>query len=127
MICIGLVEATVFQVAEETIDGIDVFILRGEFDAYAMPRLGDQLDAALERGLSEVVIDMCDVTFVDMSTLNCIVRAMKAVYRHNGHLDVACADRNVLRAFDLAGLRHALRVYPTREEAIAHLKERNAV
>jgi anti-anti-sigma factor len=100
--------------------------MRGEFDAFSMPMLGELLDAALGRGEYEFVIDMCDVTFVDMSTLNRIVRAMKEVYRHNGHLDVACAERNVVRAFDLAGLRHALRVYPTREEALEHLKDRLA-
>src|SRR5204863_8104181 len=107
-----------------TVDDVAVFYMRGEFDAFSMPMLDELLDAALERGEYEFVIDMCDVTFVDMSTLNCIVRAMKEVYRHNGHLDVACADRNVLRAFDLAGLRHALRVYSTREEAIEHLTDR---
>jgi anti-anti-sigma factor len=108
------------------VDDIDVFVMRGEFDAYSMPMLGDLIDQALGRGEYEFVIDMCGVTFVDMSTLNRIVRAMKEVYRHNGHLDVACADRSVLRALDLAGLRHALRVYPTREEAIAHLKDRQS-
>ena len=77
-----------------------------------------------ERGDYELVIDMCAVTFVDMSTLNRIVRAMKEVYRHNGHLVVACADRHVLRAIELAGLRHAVRVYDTREEAIAHVADR---
>jgi anti-sigma B factor antagonist len=101
-------------------------VLRGEFDAYSMPRLGDLLDAAIERGDYELVIDMCAVTFVDMSTLNRIVRAMKQVYRHNGHLVLACADRHVLRAIDLAGLRHAVRVYETREEAIAHVADRDA-
>ena len=104
---------------------MDIFVLRGEFDAYSMPRLGDQLDAAIERGLYDLVIDMCGVTFVDMSTLNRIVRAMKEVYRHNGHLVVACADRQVLRAIDLAGLRHAVRVYENRAEAVAHVRDRN--
>jgi len=103
---------------------VKVFVMRGEFDAYSRRMLGDLLDAALDRGEYEFVIDMCEVTFVDMSTLNRIVGAMKEVYRHNGHLDVACADRNVLRAFHLAGLRHAVRIYETREEAIAHLKQR---
>jgi anti-anti-sigma factor len=100
-----------------------VFVMRGEWDAYSMPRLGDQLDAALERKQYDLVIDMCEVTFVDMSTLNRIVRTMKEVYRHNGHLLVACGSRNVLRAIDLAGLRHAVKVYPTREAAIASLRE----
>ena len=106
-------------------DGVELFVLSGEFDAYSMPKLGDQLDAAIERGDYEVVIDMCEVTFVDMSTLNRIVRAMKEVYRHNGHLVVACGDRHVLRAIDLAGLRHAVRVYENRAEAVAHVRDRN--
>jgi anti-anti-sigma factor len=101
-----------------------VLALRGEFDAYSMPILGDQLDSAIERGDYDIVVDMCDVTFVDMSTLNRIVRAMKEVYRHNGHLAVACADKHVLRAIDLAGLRHAVRVYASREEAVAHVRDR---
>lgn len=105
---------------------MEVVILRGEFDAYSMPILGDRLDAAIDNGHYDFVIDMCEVTFVDMSTLNRIVRAMKEVYRHNGHLVVACGGRNVLRAIELAGLRHAVRVYPTREEAFAHLRDRAA-
>ena len=105
---------------------MEVFVLRGEFDAYSMPLLGDQLDTAIERGDYEIVVDMCGVTFVDMSTLNRIVRAMKEVYRHNGHLVVACADKHVMRAIDLAGLRHSVRVYDTRDEAIAHLRDRTS-
>jgi anti-sigma B factor antagonist len=101
---------------------VDVIVLRGEFDAYSMPLLGDQLDAAIERGDYEVVVDMCGVTFVDMSTLNRIVRAMKEIYRHNGHLVIACGDKHVLRAIDLAGLRHAIKVFPDRDGAIAALR-----
>jgi anti-sigma B factor antagonist len=120
-------DSLAFNVELLTVDDVDVIAMRGEFDAYSMRMLGDLLDEVLERGEYEIVIDMCAVTFVDMKTLNRIAAAMKVVYRHNGHLDVACADRHVLRAVDLAGLRHALRVYPTREEAIAHLRDRVAV
>jgi anti-sigma B factor antagonist len=124
--CLGSgITSLAFDVELVTVDDVDVFVLRGEFDAYSMPMLGDQLDAALERGEYELVIDMCAVTFVDMSTLNRVMRAMKEVYRHNGHLVVACADKHVLRAIELAGMRHAVRVYETRDEAIAHLKDRN--
>jgi anti-anti-sigma factor len=126
--CLGSgIDSLAFNVELVTVDDIDVFVMRGEFDAYSVQLLGDLLDAALARGEYELVIDMCEVTFVDMSTLNRIARAMKEVYRHNGHLDVACAGRNVLRAFDLAGLRLSVRIYQTREEAIARLKERAPV
>jgi anti-anti-sigma factor len=104
----------------EELDG-GVFVLRGEFDAFMSPQLEREFEAAVERGVYDLLIDMCEVEFVDMSTLNVVVRAMKEVYRHNGHLVVACAQRNVLRAIDLAGLRHAVRVYETREAAAAAL------
>jgi hypothetical protein len=37
---------------------------------------------------------------------------------------LACADKHVLRAIELAGLRHSVRVYPTREKAVAHVRDR---
>jgi anti-sigma B factor antagonist len=112
------------QIEETPSEGVDLLVLEGEFDAANSPELAQRLDAAIERGVYDFVVDMCGVTFVDMSTLNVIVRAMKLAYRHNGHLVVACAQRHVLRAIDLAGLRHAVRVYDSREEAFAHLRDR---
>jgi anti-anti-sigma factor len=91
-----------------------------------VPLLGDRIDHAIAAGRYDFVIDMSAVTFVDMSTLNRIVRGMKEVYRRNGHLVVASSQRNVLRAIELAGLRHAVRVYPDREAAFAHLRDRAA-
>jgi anti-anti-sigma factor len=99
-------------------------VLRGEFDAFMSPQVERELAAAIERGEYDLLVDMCEVEFVDMSTLNVLVRAMKDVYRHNGHLVVACAQRNVLRAIDLAGLRHAVLVYETRADAAAALNGR---
>ena len=109
------------QVDEITVDGVDVFVLRGEFDAYSTPMLGERLESAIARGEYDLILDMCGVTFADVSTLNRIVRAMKDVYRHNGHLVLACGSRPVLRAIELAGLRHAVRVFDTREDALADL------
>ncbi|MFL5894791.1 MAG: STAS domain-containing protein [Thermoleophilaceae bacterium] len=107
------------HVDETRINGVEVFVLAGEFDAFSAPQLEDRLIAAIERGSYEVVVDMSAVTFIDLSTLNAIIRAMKLVYRHNGHLVVGCDSRPVLRAIDLAGLRHSMRVFATRDEAIA--------
>jgi anti-anti-sigma factor len=112
------------HIEEAPTDDVDVFVLEGEFDASNSPELAKRFEAAIERGDYDFVIDMCGVSFVDVSTLNVIVRAMKLAYQHNGHLAVACAQRHVLRAIDLAGLRHAVRVYESRQEAFAHLRDR---
>jgi anti-sigma B factor antagonist len=110
------------HVEELSVGEVELFVLDGEFDAYSTPWLEEQLIAAIEHGHYELALDMCGVTFVDMSTLNVIVRAMKHAYRHNGHLVVACGQRPVLRAIELAGLQHAVKVYETRDEAVAVLR-----
>jgi anti-sigma B factor antagonist len=104
---------------EETVLGdLELFSLFGEFDAYTAPALEKQLTDAVEHDRYEIVLDMSAVTFVDMSTLHVIQRVMKHVYRRNGHVVVATTQRPVLRAIELAGLRHAIRVFPTLQEAV---------
>jgi anti-sigma B factor antagonist len=112
------------HVDESSVGEVELFVLSGEFDAYSTPWLEEQLMAAIERGLYELVLDMCGVTFVDVSTLNVVIRAMKHAYRHNGHLVVACGQRPVLRAIELAGLQHAVRVLESRDQAIAAVRDR---
>ncbi|SRR5260221_13434038 len=112
------------HVEESPLGEVELFILSGEFDAYSAPMLEQQLGDAIERGRHEFVLEMHAVGFIDLSTVNVIARALKAVYRHNGHLDVASTSRPVVRAIDLAGMRHAIRVFPTREEALERLRER---
>ena len=117
-------EPSAAHVEETTLDGVALFVLGGEFDAFSSPPLRQQLIDAIERGSHELVLDMSAVTFVDMSTLNAIVDALKLVYQHNGHLVVTTTSPPVLRAIDLAGFRHAIRVYPTRAEALVGVRER---
>lgn len=105
-------------VEETTLGAVELFTLFGEFDAYASPSLEKQLCDAVERERYELVLDMSGVSFVDMSTLNVIQRVMKAVYRHNGHVVLATTQRAVLRAIELAGMRHSIRVFPTLREAV---------
>ena len=110
-------------VASHLDEQTELFELAGEFDAYMAPRLERELLDAIEGGHTEVVLDMTQVTFVDVSTLTSIVRALKRAYQRNGHVVLACSQPPVLRAIDLASLR--LRIYPTRAEALAALRGRH--
>jgi anti-sigma B factor antagonist len=110
------------RIEESDLDGLVLLTVSGEFDAYSGPGIEFHLMGAIGRGAYEIVIDATGVTFIDMSTLNGIVRAIKEVYRHNGHLVMVTTARPVLRAIDLAGMRHSIRVFATREDALAALR-----
>jgi anti-sigma B factor antagonist len=116
-------ESSGAHVEQSQLNGVELFVLTGEFDAYSSPALEQQLVDAITAGSYSLMLDMSAVAFVDVSTLNAIIRAMKLVYQHNGHLVVVTTSRPVLRAIDLAGLRHAIRVFPVREEGLAALGE----
>ena len=55
-------------------DDIVVLTLEGEFDRFNAPRLGEQLDRALQsrKGL---ILDLSEVTFIDSSVVNELFRA----------------------------------------------------
>lgn len=106
------------HVDETPLNGVELFVLEGEFDAASAPKFEEQLDAAIAAGRYDVCVDMSGVTFVDLSTLNVLVRALKRVMRHNGHLVLVGDKGAVERAIGLASLGHCLRVFPTRDEAV---------
>lgn len=101
---------------------VSIFVLGGEFDAYSAPGLEERLNDTIDRGRYELIVDLSDVSFIDMSTLNALLRAIKRVYQHNGRLLVVCESPPVLRAIDLAGMRHSIRVFHTRDEAFSELR-----
>lgn len=106
------------HVEQRSLGQVELFALFGEFDAFSSPPLEEQLIAAVDDGRYELVLDMTAVTFVDISTLRTLQRIIKQLYRHNGHLVVATLQPPVLRAIDIGGFRHAIRVFPTLQEAI---------
>lgn len=109
------------QVDETPLNGVELFVLEGEFDAASAPQFEEQLERAIAAGRLDMCVDMSGVTFVDLSTLNVLVRALKRVMRHNGHLVLVGDKGAVERAIGLASLGHCLRVFTTRDEAVAVL------
>jgi anti-sigma B factor antagonist len=110
------------EIEESYFGDVLMFVLSGEFDAYSGPQVEERLLAAIDQGHYEVIVDMSGVTFIDVSTLSGLVRAIKRVYQHNGHLLVVSLSRPVLRAIELAGMRHSIRVFATREDALEALR-----
>ena len=110
------------RIEAERLDDVELFVLGGEFDAFSSPLVEAALMGAVDRGEYNIVVDLTEVTFLDMSTIYAIVRAIKGVYQHNGHLLVVSNSRPVLRIIDLAGMRHSFRIFPTREEALAAIR-----
>ena len=91
--------------------------LRGEWDISTEPQLAEALQRA--RGRQNVVIDLCECTFLDSRTIGTLITLAQELAERNGRLAVALPPSKsvVDRAFALLGTREMLSVYRTFEHA----------
>ena len=95
--------------------------IAGEVDLYVAPELKQQLLDVIDRGATEIVVDLTDATFVDSTTLGVLIGAVRRLRTNDGRLTVVCNDRNVAKIFELSGLDRVFDIFPTRAEAVAHI------
>src|SRR5262245_32904709 len=104
-------------------DRVFVVSLAGEVDLYVAPELKQQLLDAIERGATHVIVDLTQTTFIDSTTLGVLIGVVRRLRANNGQVSVVCTDPNVAKTFELTGLDRVFPIYPTREQAIAHVDD----
>ena len=97
--------------------------LAGEFDLHAAHPFKEAVaDAlALDPGLTHLVIQMQQVTFMDSSGVGAILARYRDVKARGGVLAVVGLQPAVRKVFDLSGMGRVIPVYATEGEALAHL------
>jgi anti-anti-sigma factor len=101
----------------------DVVVVRfpAEVDLATAGPLRDQLLAALNRDGAHLVVDALDVTFMDSSGVNALVRARERAERLGGSLHVVSAAPAVTRTLQITQLERRLGLVATPEEAFGCL------
>ena len=107
---------------EQVGDDAYVIALAGEVDLYTAPEFKQQLLDVISQGGKEVVVDFTDTTFIDSTTLGVLVGGVKRLRSNDGQLSLVCSDRNITKIFEITGLDRVFTIYPTRQEAVSHLR-----
>lgn len=84
--------------------GACVVRVRGDIDIVTVPEVRDALESAMNRGCSNVVLDLEHVAYLDSSALGLLVWANRELSPRHGQLVLAGADRNVSRILEISGL-----------------------
>lgn len=95
--------------------------VRGEVDAATAPLLEETLDAAIRETAGAFVLDLTDVTFLDSSGLNVLLRARALLGREDRAIVLVCPTGQVRRVLGLAGIEDLFALYASRAEASAAL------
>ncbi len=81
-----------------------VLRIDGELDLQSVPDVRKSIEAALERGCVNVVLDLSHVSYADSSTFALLVWLDRELVPREGKLVLAGASGNVSRVLELSGL-----------------------
>jgi anti-sigma B factor antagonist len=117
------VKVVVYDVIEEF--GVSIKVataeavlhLHGEVDCRSSPYLWGVLDAAIDAGHSNVVLDLTALEFMDASGLRVIANAANRLETLGGTLGIRSPSRLMLRMLDITGMA-ALTIPEPREPVL---------
>jgi stage II sporulation protein AA (anti-sigma F factor antagonist) len=99
--------------------GVALVRMPTEVDMANAPALRDELLAALDHDGVHLVVDALDVTFMDSSGVNALVRARERAAALEGSLHVVAGSPGVRRLLEITGLDERLGLVGSLEVAFA--------
>ena len=102
--------------------GTSVVSVSGEIDVSTAPLFEKRLSEAVEERMAGgIVVDLSEVTFMDSTALNALVHCFERQRARLEGFAVVAADSRVTTLLEVTRLDRLLRVFPTREAALAAL------
>jgi anti-sigma B factor antagonist len=83
-----------------------VIVVHGELDLVTGPCLQTRVEGVIESSASNVIIDLADVGYIDSTGLAVLLAAHDRLARTGRHLRVENPSVQVLRLFEICGVRH---------------------
>ncbi|HEX2287901.1 MAG TPA: STAS domain-containing protein [Gaiellaceae bacterium] len=109
-----------FSVKTATLGG-DAFVvtLAGELDLHTAPELEQALEGVVGLGGTAVAVDLAEVTFIDSTTLEVLLRYHERFRGLGGALVIVTDDRRMLRTFEITGLDRVFTIERRLADAVA--------
>jgi anti-sigma B factor antagonist len=102
--------------------GVGVFVVAGELDYAASPQLKQHVAEHIQAGIKHLVVDLSEASFIDSTAIGVLVGTVKRLRdATGGSLAVVCANENVIKILEIAGVDALIAVYTTREDALSAL------
>ena len=99
----------------------DTLIVRlsGELDHHTAELVRTQVEAELDRGYSNLVMNFDQLGFMDSSGLGVILGRYKRVTQAGGRMSLCSVNDQLMKLFELSGMLKILRIYKTESQALA--------
>ncbi len=105
-------------VSSTTVNGRTVVDVTGEVDVYTAPALRERLNALVDAGRADLVVDLTAVRFMDSTGLGLLVGVLKRIRGLDGQLQLVIDAERLLKVFRITSLDQVFTIRSTREEAL---------
>jgi anti-anti-sigma factor len=100
-----------FSVSQHRLGDIRVVVPKREIDFLTTPMLQEELDRAIAEGDSKVVVDLCDVSFMDSSGAHALLDTSKRLRALDRGFSVICVRGSISRLLEILGLGDSFAVH----------------
>ncbi|GEM_PF-425024 len=100
--------------------------LRGEFDTYYCPLLQQEIENTQKAGITQVVLNLRMVKFINSTALGAIIKASKALSAQGGRLVISHPSTFCRDILEKVGLNRVVSVLDTDEDAVALFDSANS-
>jgi anti-anti-sigma factor len=95
---------------------------KGRLDSVNGPVLERWLNAAVERGDTQLIVDLSALDYISSVGLSVLLGAAKKIKRAKGKFALAAANARVGAIMDISGFSKILIIAPTVEQALAETR-----
>ena len=88
-----------------------VVAARGQIDLYSAPTFKTALVEALDDGITDLVVDLTAVDFMDSTGLGVLVGVSKRLRQAGGSVSIVTADETIKRIFEISGLTKRFEIH----------------
>ncbi len=114
------VEMLDIQVFED--HGVVVISMAGPIDSSTLAEFRKVLDPVTKKKRTHIVLDFSALTYMNSRALGLLSSYRRRIYAGGGRLAVCGVSKKIGRSLDLLGLGKVLKMYESREDAVAALK-----
>lgn len=112
-----------FAIQSHVVSGTSVVTASGDIDLSNGAAFEAQLARAVEETTRGIVVDLSNVTFMDSTALNALVRCFERQRARLQRLSLVSTDSRVTALLEVTRLDRILEVYPSRTEALARVRQ----
>jgi len=91
---------------------------RGQIDLYSAPAFKTALVEAIDAGMTDIIVDLTEVEFMDSTALGVLVGVSKRIKLLGGSVAIVSPDETIQRVFELSGLAKRFDIYDSEAEAV---------